>query len=156
MWHYPPKIMRTSGIFFLTLQFFRPPTKKSKKPSHTFGLATRNKTLELLNICENEIWFPQKKLQASQNIQFIFWAFQFFFCKISRERRLAWLHCAGRLAQSALPADCPWPVSGHPEDTQLSRSALSCCYHFYTLTIFSSGISVFKALQRMTCQVKWS
>ena len=50
--------MRTSGIFFLTLQFFGPPTKKSKKSSHTFVMVTRKEALELLNNSKNEIWFP--------------------------------------------------------------------------------------------------
>ena len=76
----------------------------------------------------------------------------FFFCCI-----LIFLFVKFAVRRPGLAAVCRrWlPVSGQAEDTQLSRSAPSCCYHFYTftLTIFSTGISVCKAVQRMTCHM---
>ena len=145
MCHYPTKNDSHFCSFFVTVQFCGPPTKKSKKSSHTFGMDTRKSAAPFAFQNQSRtIFYHFKQKTKTFSRLFLLLHFNFSFCEICREE-----------ARPGCSAVCWLPVSGQAEDTQLSRSAPSCCYHFYTftLTIFSTGISVCKAVQRMTCDM---
>ena len=152
MWHYPTKNDSHFCSFFVTVQFCGPPTKKSKKSSHTFGMDTRKSAAPFAfqNQSITKFYYFKKKQKTFFRL-FLLLHFIFSFVKFTVRR-------PGLAAVCSSEPGSRWlPVSGQAEDTQLSRSAPSCCYHFYTftLTIFSTGISVCKAVQRMTCQDQW-
>lgn len=86
MWHYPTKNDSHFCSFFVTVQFCGPPTKKSKKSSHTFGMDTRKSAAPFAFQNQSRtIFYHFKQKTKTFSRLFLLLHFNFSFCEICRE-----------------------------------------------------------------------